>query len=83
MTGSPPSCRPECVSSSDCDLSKTCKNYKCVDPCVGTNICGKNANCRVISHSPMCTCKDGYYGDPFVICNLPERKKSRFISFPF
>ena len=75
MIGSPPSCRPECVSSSECDLSKACRDNHCVDPCLGSNICGINSNCRVISHAPICTCKEGYQGDPFVRCSPQESKK--------
>ena len=75
MTGSPPSCRPECVTSSECDLSKACRDNHCVDPCLGSNICGINSNCRVISHAPICTCKEGYQGDPFVRCSPQESKK--------
>lgn len=73
MTGIPPSCRPECVSSSECELSKACKNNRCVDPCSDAN-CGINSNCRVISHSPICSCKEKYQGDPFVRCYPEERK---------
>lgn len=79
MIGSPPSCRPECVSSSECDLSKACKNNRCVDPCSESNICAINSNCRVISHAPICSCKKGFEGDPFVRCYPEERK--RFFSF--
>jgi len=80
MTGSPPSCRPECVSSSECELSKACKNNRCVDPCPEAN-CGINANCRVISHAPICSCKEKHQGDPFVRC-YPEERKSFFLSSP-
>ena len=77
MTGIPPSCRPECVSSSECELSKACKNNRCVNPCSDAN-CGINSNCRVISHAPICTCKEKYQGDPFVRC-YPEERKSFFL----
>ena len=64
--GSPPNCRPECSKSSDCASTKACMNYKCVDPCPG--ICGFNAQCRVIGHSPICSCRPGFNGDPFTKC---------------
>lgn len=70
MIGSPPSCRPECVISSECDLSKACKNNKCVDPC-DPGLCGLNARCQVRAHSPMCTCLQGYQGDAFTRCEMP------------
>lgn len=64
--GSPPACRPECVTSSDCSLVLACVNQKCQDPCPGS--CGQNSNCRVIKHNPICSCKNGYTGDPFTVC---------------
>lgn len=64
--GSPPSCRPECTSNSECAADKACINKKCQDPCTGT--CGSNAECRVRSHSPYCSCRPGYTGDAFVRC---------------
>ncbi|RZC36331.1 hypothetical protein BDFB_000153 [Asbolus verrucosus] len=64
--GSPPGCRPECVVSSECPLTKACINQKCVDPCPGT--CGLNARCQVINHSPICSCQSSYTGDPFTRC---------------
>lgn len=67
--GSPPNCRPECVSNSECASSLACIRQKCKDPCPG--LCGSNAECRVISHSPMCVCLIGYTGDPFTLCSLP------------
>jgi len=53
--GSPPACRPECTSSSECPLDKACINNNCVDPCPGP--CSPSADCRVVNHSPICTCK--------------------------
>jgi hypothetical protein len=74
--GSPPGCRPECVVSTECQLTKACVNQKCVDPCPGT--CGLNAKCQVINHSPICSCQSGYTGDPFTRCfPIPPRKLSR------
>ena len=64
--GSPPMCRPECTISTDCTTNRACKNRKCVDPCPG--ICGINARCEPINHSPICSCNVGYTGDPFVRC---------------
>lgn len=68
FSGSPPSCRPECTVNSECPLSKACISQKCADPCPGT--CGVSAICRVLNHSPICSCKEGYTGDPFSNCFL-------------
>lgn len=68
--GTPPSCRPECVVSSECSPTRSCVNYKCTDPCLGS--CGLNARCEVINHSPICSCQPGQTGDPFKSCyDLP------------
>nr|CAD7425818.1 unnamed protein product [Timema monikensis] len=64
--GSPPSCRPECVVSSECPLTRACVNQKCGDPCLGS--CGLEARCEVINHSPICSCREGQTGDPFRSC---------------
>ncbi|XP_028157244.1 uncharacterized protein LOC114350564 isoform X7 [Ostrinia furnacalis] len=66
--GTPPSCRPECIVSSECPQDKACVNKKCIDPC--PNTCGLNARCQVITHNPICSCTPGYTGDPFTRCDL-------------
>lgn len=77
-TGSPPNCRPECVSSSECPLDKACIKQKCTDPCSGT--CGVNAICRVINHSPICSCKNDFTGDPFLRCYpIPSKHKNIYL----
>jgi len=70
--GSPPGCRPECVVSSECAQNRACVNQKCVDPCPGT--CGLNTRCEVINHSPICSCNQGFTGDPFTRCFPVPRK---------
>lgn len=67
--GSPPYCRPECVSNSECAGNKACINQKCQDPCAAS-ICATNAECHVINHTPMCVCAPGYSGDPFSYCDI-------------
>lgn len=67
--GNPPSCRPECISSSDCPLNEACVNFKCQDPCPGT--CGIQAQCHVHYHSAICTCAPPLTGDPFSRCYYP------------
>lgn len=74
--GSPPSCRPECVMSSDCLLNQACVNQKCIDPCPGS--CGVNTKCQVVNHNPICSCLPDYTGDPFTRClfkgnSLPKK----------
>lgn len=70
--GSPPACRPECVVSSECTSNRACIRRKCVDPCIGR--CGSNSRCETINHSPICSCQQGYTGDPFVTCfEIPSK----------
>lgn len=64
--GSPPNCRPECVINQECQSSLACIQQKCRDPCPGS--CGFGAQCSVINHTPICTCPEGFTGDPFVNC---------------
>lgn len=71
--GTPPNCRPECVSSSECPNHLACMNRKCQDPCPG--VCGQNAECRVVSHTPNCICIAGFEGDPFSQCLQPIRQE--------
>lgn len=68
--GSPPNCKPECVSNTECAYNLACINQKCKDPCPG--LCGANAECRVISHSALCVCSAGFIGDPFTQCRMPQ-----------
>lgn len=77
--GSPPACRPECTVSAECAQSQACVNQKCVDPCPGT--CGLNANCQVVNHSPICSCRISYTGDPFSRCYPIPRKFSIVVSW--
>lgn len=69
FVGTPPNCKPECISNSECLSNLACINQKCKNPCPGT--CGQNAECRVVSHTPNCFCIAGYTGDPFSFCQLP------------
>jgi hypothetical protein len=66
MIGTTPNCRPECVLNSDCPSNRACINQKCVDPCPGS--CTPNAECRVVNHSPSCTCAVGFSGNAFSDC---------------
>lgn len=45
---------------------------KCKDPCPGS--CAPNAECHVVSHSPICKCPIGYVGDPFTQCIVEQGK---------
>lgn len=68
FSGSPPYCKPECTSNSECPSNLACINQKCKDPCI--NVCGINAQCKTISHTPMCFCENGYTGNAFASCSI-------------
>lgn len=70
--GSPPNCRPECTINSECASNLACINEKCRDPCLGS--CGLSAICSVLTHIPICTCPDGYEGDPFNHCRVKPQQ---------
>jgi hypothetical protein len=59
-------CKPECSINPECPTDKACVNQKCVDPCPG--VCGTHATCRAQNHNPVCTCDQGFTGDPFRFC---------------
>ncbi|ETN60100.1 dumpy [Anopheles darlingi] len=68
MLGSPPNCRPECTTNSDCSRVLACSRQRCVDPCL--NACGLEAKCHVSLHVANCICPEGYEGDPFRQCTI-------------
>lgn len=65
-------CRPECVLNSECPASLACVKQHCRNPCEG--VCGSRAECSVVNHIPVCTCVNGYEGDPFTGCRRKEIK---------
>lgn len=67
-------CRRECEDNKDCAPTLACVGYKCVDPCPGT--CGTFAICQTANHIPVCTCPEGFTGDPFFQCReIPVTRK--------
>lgn len=67
--GTPPYCRPECVSSFECSSDKACTNMRCVNSCLN-NPCAPSAICDVRNHSPLCRCPAGYVGNAFIHCDV-------------
>lgn len=70
--GSPPNCRPECSNNFECPNGLACIRQKCKDPCPGS--CGINAQCFTVNHVAICTCLEGYTGDPFANCVLKPQE---------
>lgn len=69
--GSPPNCRAECTVNSDCSSNTACINQRCRDPCPGS--CGLQTECQVFQHSAICSCREGYTGNPFQSCYIKEQ----------
>ncbi|XP_022241756.1 fibrillin-1-like [Limulus polyphemus] len=61
-------CVVGCRRDSDCTFDKACINSQCLDPCSVPNVCSRNTNCRPVVHRPLCTCKPGFTGQPYVSC---------------
>ena len=59
---------PECADNSECPPWNACINRQCLNPCAVTDPCATNAFCKVQDHEPICTCPEGYFGDPRVSC---------------
>ncbi|XP_037773775.1 fibropellin-1-like [Penaeus monodon] len=58
----------QCVRDSDCSFAESCRGGSCVDPCVVGAPCGRNAECAVTLHRPICSCPAGYTGNPRQEC---------------
>lgn len=70
---------PGCDYDDDCPLHKACINRLCLDPCVEDDPCAELALCRVVNHSPVCKCPNGYTGDPKIKC--VKRKFTLIMTF--
>lgn len=79
--GIPPNCRPECTINQECQSNLACMREKCRDPCPGS--CGVLAQCHVMNHVPICTCPQGYTGDPFSNCFPQPPRKIDQNFFPY
>ena len=55
-----------CKSDEECPLTQACISRECRDPCN----CGRNADCTVVNHRPICRCKAGFEGNPHIACEL-------------
>ena len=66
--------------NSDCSLNQACMREKWKDPCPGS--CGTFAQCTVMNHVPICSCIEGYTGDPFTNC-YPKPLPRETINFSY
>lgn len=61
----------ECFKNDDCPNEKTCKNEICINPCRQDDACARGAFCYVDKHQPICTCPNGFAGNPLIECVPP------------
>lgn len=71
-----PTTQPECKSDTDCPGDKACVNRRCQNPCILANPCGTDAECKPLQHRPVCRCRDGWSGNPQILCY--KRKQLHF-----
>ena len=72
-------CQPivnECLNDESCPSNAVCVQQPdgvkvCHDAC-DKYLCGENAKCTTISHRPQCICRQGFIGDPFHRCSIPN-----------
>ncbi|KAK7075251.1 hypothetical protein SK128_022665 [Halocaridina rubra] len=60
--------KPECFVDDECSDSLACIELQCQDPCALYENCAPNAVCHVTRHRPVCSCPDGYVGNPNIQC---------------
>ena len=65
-----------CDNNNECPSHTACRNRLCINPCALDDPCASNAICRVVNHEPICTCPDGYIGDPSISCELRNAIRS-------
>ncbi len=59
----------ECQSNNDCPYDRYCDRptAQCVPVCQ-TRVCGRLASCQAVSHNAVCSCLEGYTGNPREQC---------------
>merc|ERR1711976_658288 len=82
FTGDPfVSCtRGECENDSECRSDQACFNFSCKDSC--QDACGVNAQCKALNHGAICSCPNGYVGDPLTACRAARNPSSSFQQRP-
>lgn len=58
------SCTLGCKHHEDCPQHESCVNTKCKNACNVEGVCGSNALCSTIDHKPVCSCSEGFEGNP-------------------
>merc|ERR1712241_486432 len=66
--------RGECENDSDCSPPQACFHFKCKDSC--QDACGIEAQCKPVNHGAICSCPNGYVGDPLTACRRTRSQSS-------
>lgn len=66
----------KCLNDEDCETDELCSETKngiseCIKLC-HNQPCGRNAFCVGLAHKPICSCKEGFFGDPLKGCDKKE-----------
>ncbi|GLH00239.1 Neurogenic locus Notch protein, partial [Gryllus bimaculatus] len=64
---------PGCKNDNECPDNSICLNRQCVNPCLISNPCASNAECRATNHRATCTCPAGFMGNAFINCYKPQQ----------
>lgn len=69
--------RGECESDSECSTNQACYNFKCRDPCI--DACGQGAQCQARNHGAICSCGQGFVGDPLTACRQTRERTGNVV----
>ena len=70
----------ECENDSECRSDQACFNFACKDSC--QDACGVSAQCKALNHGAICSCPNGYVGDPLTACRAARNPSSSFQQRP-
>lgn len=61
-----------CSQKGDCPSEQACVNSHCINPCDTLSPCGDDAQCQSTPQGPVCSCPEGFMGDPYSKCHPAE-----------
>jgi EGF-like domain len=61
-----------CKDDFECQLTETCRNRICVNPCTNGSPCAQSAECLAQHHKAVCSCPSNMVGNPFIRCYQQE-----------
>ena len=73
--------KPQCSYDNDCNDNELCHEGNCQGACRGDNGCGVNTACDERNHRPVCSCLDGFRGDPYDPNRGCQERKEKVLHF--